>query len=389
MKILYSAIDQTVPDAHGGSVHVRSVAEGLSALGHEVHVLASPGRLGAFPKGPVTWWSLPPPFGDRRLRLLRARKVLDRARSLNPDVIIERYYNFGGEGILAARRIGALAVLEVNAPVVDYPGSPKQWVDRLLVVQPFRRWREWQCRAADLIVTPSLRIIPEEVPPSRVLQTEWGADTNQFRPGTAGPIPFTRNPGETVVTFIGAFRAWHGAIHLVQAMRMLHDRGRRDIKAVLIGSGPELTQVQRAAQGLDTISFTGALPHEAIPAALAAADIGAAPFDVSVHAPLQREFYWSPLKIFEYMASALPVVAPQIDRLAQIIRDGREGLLYDPREPASLAAAIARLADDAGLRQHLGSAARARVVEHYSWQSHCRALDRALRAPRHAHSHHH
>ena len=47
-EVLYSAIDQTVPAAHGGSVHVTAVAEGLAALGHEVHVLASPSDAAPF-----------------------------------------------------------------------------------------------------------------------------------------------------------------------------------------------------------------------------------------------------------------------------------------------------------------------------------------------------
>ena len=162
---------------------------------------------------------------------------------------------------------------------------------------------------------------------------------------------------------------------------MLHDRGRRDIKAVLIGGGPELPRVRRARASARQASHLPELFRTRRAGALAAADIGAAPFDVSAHAPLQREFYWSPLKIFEYMASALPVVAPQIDRLAQIVSDGREGLLYDPASQRLLRRAIDRLADDAGLRQHLGSAARARVVEHYSWESHCRALDQAPCGP--------
>ena len=385
MKILYSAIDQTVPGAHGGSVHVRSVAEGLSALGHEVHVLASPGNGGRFPSGPVTWWAMPPPLGNRRLRLLRAGDVANRARAIRPDVVIERYFNFGGEGLLAARKVGALAVLEVNAPVVDYPGSTKQWLDRLAIVQPLRRWRDWQCRAADLIVTPSTRIIPDGVPASRVLQTEWGADTARFQPDADGPVPFIRNSGDTVAVFVGAFRAWHGAIHLVDAMRVLHAKGRRDIKAVFIGAGPELAPTQRAADSLETVTFTGPLSHELMPSALAAAHIGVAPFDVTKHAPLKIDFYWSPLKIFEYMAAGLPVVAPRVDRLAHIVRDGREGLLYDSARPDALASAISRLADDAAFRRYLGSAARARVVEEFSWQRHCRALDCAIRDARDAH----
>ena len=73
MRILYSAIDQSVPAAHGGSVHVTAVAEGLAELGHDVHVLVSPGDRGEVPTGKAQWFALPPPLGNRRLRLLRAR----------------------------------------------------------------------------------------------------------------------------------------------------------------------------------------------------------------------------------------------------------------------------------------------------------------------------
>ncbi len=192
MKILYSAIDQSVPAAHGGSVHVTAVAEGLAELGHDVHVLVSPGDRGEVPTGKAQWFALPPPIGNRRLRLLRAPAVASRARQFRPDVVIERYYNFGGEAILAAKKVGALAVLEVNAPIVDHPGSLKRLVDRALIVEPMRRWRDWQCRQADVIVTPSAKILPAYVPATAILRTEWGADTNLFRPGATGRVPFAR-----------------------------------------------------------------------------------------------------------------------------------------------------------------------------------------------------
>src|SRR5687768_11548326 len=304
MRILYSAIDQSVPAAHGGSVHVTAVAEGLARLGHEVHVLVSPGDGGALPRGRARWSAMPPPFGNRRLRLLRSRRVASYARLFKPDVVIERYYNFGGEGILAARKVGALVVLEVNAPVVDHPGSVKRMVDRALVIEPMRRWRDWQCRHADLIVTPSAKIIPAHVvPSSKIFRTEWGADTERFHPrlrqgfhlraarsggqvgegaGSSG-APFARGDGDTVAVFAGAFRKWHGAIHLVDAIRRLRARGRDDIRAVFVGEGPELPRVRDATAGLDGITLIGAVPHEAVPAVLASADIGVAPFDVSAH----------------------------------------------------------------------------------------------------------
>jgi len=378
MRILYCAIDQTVPGPHGGSVHVTSVAEGLAALGHEVHALVTPGMMRPA-AGPVRWHGLRPPLGMRQLRLTRARDVRRLAERLRPDVIIERYYNFGGEGLLAARRTGALAVLEVNAPVVDYAGSPKRRLDRLLLVEPFRRWRDWQCGVADLVITPSAGIVPRHVPPGRILETEWGVDETRFHPGAAGAIPFERAEGATIAVFVGAFRAWHGAGHLVDAIGRLRARGRHDIRAVLIGEGPELPRVRRAARAVEGVTLTGPLPHDRVPACLAAADVGVAPFDAARHPPLALGFYWSPLKVFEYMASGLPVVAPRLDRLAGIVRDGVEGLLYDPADPDGLAAALERLTDPP-LRAALGAAARRRAERDFGWRRHCERIDRALSA---------
>ena len=377
MRILYSAIDQSVPAAHGGSVHVTAVAEGLAQLGHDVRVLVTPGDRGDLPKGKAEWFPLAPPLGQRRLRLLRAAGVASHARDFRPDVVMERYYNFGGEGIVAAKKVGALAVLEVNAPIVDHPGSAKRIVDRALILEPMRRWRDWQCRRADLIVTPSAKIIPAHVPPWKIHRTEWGADTERFHPRLRQGF----GEADIVAVFSGAFRAWHGAIHLVDAIRRLRARGRNNINAVFIGDGPELPRVREAAAQLDGITLMGAVPHEDVPEILAAADIGVAPFDVAAHPSLAYEFHWSPLKIFEYMASGLPVVAPRIERLAHIVTHGTEGVLYDATDPDGLANAIESLVSPAS-RMPLGAAARARAVADFSWTSHCRRLDAAIQEAR-------
>ena len=236
MRILYAAIDQVVPGTLGGSTHVQAVAEGLAALGHDVHVAvragdpiraraepaASPGPARASAvRGSPTWHDVGTPLGSPNLRLLRRGRLRALATTLRPDVVIERYHNFGGEGLLAARAVGARTVLEVNAPVVDYPGSPKRTVDRLLVAEPMRRWRDWQCRAADLIVTTDRAILPPDTPAAKVIETEWGADTVRFHPGAIGPVPFARQPGELIAVFAGAFRAWHGVGRLVDAMATL------------------------------------------------------------------------------------------------------------------------------------------------------------------------
>ena len=78
------------------------------------------------------------------------------------------------------------------------------------------------------------------------------------------------------------------------------------------------------------------------------------------------------------MAAGLPVVAPAVDRIPSLVADGREGLLYDPRNPAPSPRALETLADPA-VRRPLGRAARERAVREYSWKAHCLALDNAIR----------
>jgi glycosyltransferase involved in cell wall biosynthesis len=376
MKILYAAIDQVVPGTKGGSVHVMAVAEGLAARGHEVHALITPGRERPRSSA-VDWIPMRPPLGSSHLRLTRSGAIADLAARLRPDVIMERYHNFGGEAIVTANATGAIAVLEVNAPVIDHPGSRKAWLDRALLVRPMRRWRHRLCSLADVIVTPNVAVLPPGIPADRVAVLEWGADTDRFQPGLSVPAPFTRPAVTTLAVFAGAFRSWHGAIHLVGAIKTLHARGRTDIGAVLIGDGPELPRVRDEASGMARILITGVLPHDAMPAALAASDVGVAPFDLDAHAPLSLGFYWSPLKIFEYMAAGVPVIAPASDRLPSLVAHGREGILYDPRNPDGLAAALEQMSDPR-LRASLGAAARERAVRDYSWSAHCRALEAAI-----------
>jgi glycosyltransferase involved in cell wall biosynthesis len=317
-----------------------------------------------------------PPLGMSTLRWMRTAAVRRIARALRPDAVIERYYNFGGEGIAAGVETGVTTVLEVNAPVVDYVGSPKALLDRAMLVQPMRRWRERLCARADLIVTPAAGILPHGTPRSKIVELEWGADTDRFRPDATGTLPFEIPPG-VVAVFAGAFRSWHGAIHLARAIRELRSRGRHDVSALFIGDGPELPRVREEVATLEHVVIAGAVPHALMPACLAAAHIGVAPFDVAAHPPLSLGFYWSPLKMFEYMAAGLPVVAPAVDRILSLVQHEREGMLYDPALPGALAATLERLTDNA-LRDSLGRAARARAVRDYSWRSHCEKLARAI-----------
>jgi glycosyltransferase involved in cell wall biosynthesis len=178
-------------------------------------------------------------------------------------------------------------------------------------------------------------------------------------------------PRATAVLFSGSFRPWHGVHVLEEAARRL--AGREDLYFLLAG-GPAAAE----ATGYRGRRL-GSLPYEQMPELAASADVGTAPYDTGRLRQLRLGFYWSPLKIFEYMASGLPTVTVARPPLDEIVRDGKEGLHFREGDAADLARALDRLAGDAPLRARLGASARARVVERYSWARHCEQLEDVLR----------
>jgi starch synthase len=379
VKLLYIATDQSVPGKTGGSVHVEEVARGLAARGHEVHVVALAGERNEGAVRPYELHRSRLPFGHRALRFTTAGQIGDLLDRLSVDAVMERYYNFAGEGIRAAHRRGVPSLLEVNSPLRDHPGSLKSALDALLVVRPMKRLRNEIARKADALVTPLLSIVPDDVPREKVHRVSWGANVDLFRPGVEAK-PLDIPPHRRVVVFSGSFRPWHGADILARAAALVVAR---DPEAffLFLGGGPSFEKTKRLVRelGLERSTLlTGAVPYEEMPSYLKRARLGVAPYQPSALGQMKLGFYWSPLKIFEYMAMALPVVTLETPPLAEIVRPGEEGLLVPEGNVEALATAIEGLLSDPVRAQTMGEAARDRVVARFSWQKHCEQLERIL-----------
>jgi glycosyltransferase involved in cell wall biosynthesis len=72
----------------------------------------------------------------------------------------------------------------------------------------------------------------------------------RFRPAARDKTSGVRPHASTVAIFSGAFRSWHGAIHLVEAIQALRGRGRHDIGAMFVGDGPERAWLEGGAAEL-------------------------------------------------------------------------------------------------------------------------------------------
>jgi glycosyltransferase involved in cell wall biosynthesis len=374
MKILYVASDQRVPGATGGSVHVLEVARGLAARGHEVHAAVAEGSAavddvaGPVRWHPVQWWPR-----SRYFRFRARGRIEALARETGAEAVMERYYNFGGEGVNAAHALGLPALLEVNSPLVDHPGSLKALLDAALLVRPMRRYRERLAGRAAALVAPLLEIVPAPVRHHTRLVT-WGADVEAFRPERRSE-EVRRSLGipenAVAVLFSGSFRPWHGVEVFEAAARRLADR--EDLYFVLAGG-------DRRGEGQGYRGRRlGSVPYAEMPDVVAACDVGVAPYDTAKLASLRLGFYWSPLKIFEYMAAGLPTVTIRVAPLTTLVREEREGVFFAEGDAASLADAVASLAGNAETRRRLGRSARERVVARYSWAVHCEQLEGVLR----------
>lgn len=391
LRVLYVAAGIPAPGAVGGSTHVVEVTAGLARRGHQIVTIA--GRAAAEP--PPDWpanarlINVPLP---KALALGTLPAVWWAGRALRPEVVMERYYNFAGAGLLYAHRHGLPTLLEVNAPLWDPPGSRKDHLDAWLPGHPLRRWAIWQARAADRVVAPLPEAVTMLTPHPGIVRLPWGANTELFDPGRIDPRARAARRAElgipaeaTVAVFAGSFRPWHGVEALYNATRPLLIE-RDDLHLLLIGAGERWAWAQALATTppfAGRVTLTGAVPYETMPGHLALADFAVAPFDVAAHAPLREiGFYWSPLKVFEAMAMALPVIVPNIPELAAVVRAGLEGSLFPVGDTAALSGAIVWHLDHPAPRREMGQRARERVVEHFSWAAHCRELEAELLALR-------
>ncbi len=239
MRILYVASDQTLPGETGGSVHVHEVSRALAQRGHDVHAVVRDDGEGdssddGYSVHRISWF----PF--HRFFRFRALPQIDALiRKLSPDVVMERYYNFGGEGILAAEAARIPSLLEVNSPVIDHRGSMKGRLDAVLLTRPMKRYRERLARSASTLISPLKEIVPDFARAKTHVVT-WGANVEDFHPGRRSEVlrrAWGATPETCVVLFSGSHRPWHGVEILLAAARQLVNR--KDVMFVLAGGDRE------------------------------------------------------------------------------------------------------------------------------------------------------
>jgi glycosyltransferase involved in cell wall biosynthesis len=382
-RIAYITADRGIPvfGAKGASIHVREMVKAMTDIGYEVEVFAA--RVGDH--------SQPLPAIVNKIRAGGGLSVVanelegedrvnarERYATMLSDAVVEnlarihrqrpftqiyeRYGLFSTAGVDAARRLGIPCCLEVNSPLV----LEQQRYRQLANVEVAEDVEHRAFTGADAICCVSDEVadyvISRGAPRGKVRVVPNAVDQARFRPDVPAktlPVPGDR----TIVGFSGSLKPWHGLDLLLPAFARLLQNGNH-VHLLLIGDGPLRQWIEGFAEGAgvsEHVTITGWVDHEELPAWLTAVDIAVAPY------PDADDFYFSPLKLAEYMAAGRCIVASDIGQISQLIRDDHNGRLVRPGDLHALVHMIERMRALPMERQRLGRIAREAACDH-TWR---------------------
>lgn len=300
---------------------------------------------------------------------------------------------FGGLGIFpkaahAARLMQDTGVTHVHCHFANHPAVAGFIISRLAGV-PYsftahgsdlhveRRMLPEKVAEAAFVATVSeynRRLIVEECGgrfAEKVHIVRAGVDTSRFAAARNGDRPPADGPLRIVC--VGTLHEVKGQAHLVEACRLLRERGIA-VRCRFIGEGEDRAELEAriAAAGLaGQLELLGAATGPEVAAQLRDAHVLVAPSVPTAGG--KREGI--PVVLMEAMSSGLPVVASDLSGIPELVVDGVAGILTPPGDAAAIADALARLAADPDLRAALGEAGRRRIEEEFDVR---RSVERLL-----------
>lgn len=269
-------------------------------------------------------------------------------------------------------------VLEVNGPLVyeyqKFIQKPKYlYWDYPLLASTFEK-KIWRCADAIICVSNQLKefLVKAGISPTKISVVPNGADLDKFSLTVKGENVRKRYhlDDKIIVGFVGSLKIWHGVDNLIKSLRIAVAKNNR-LHCLIVGNlddYPDIHNLINAEEMSDYVTLTGNIPYSSIPKHIAAMDITTVPY------PNIENFYFSPMKLFEYMAMAKPVIASRIGQIDEVIRHRGNGYLVKPGDLQELAQGILELADNAELREQIGKNARKTVEENYTWIKNAQAI---------------
>ena len=364
-------------------VHIRGIVGALRGLGHDVTIVSFPGADpeqapsagGGAPRRKGRLASLVTrlpgvvfelaELAYNAVTLVRMGRVLKRVR---PDMVYERYSLFLFATVWLARRHGVPIVLEINDSALVERVRPLYMKG---LARGIERWCMRHCTGLVFISSyfrDQAQAAYGDIAPCVISPN--AADLAHFDPARFDREALRRErglEGRVVCGFIGSFARWHGVDGFVRAIAPQLARA-PELTLLLVGDGVTLPEVRdlvdRERLGLQ-VRLPGRVPHPDIASWVACMDYAVLP---------DSNEYGSPMKLFEFMAMGVAVVAPDYAPVAEVTEDGRTGWLFPRRDTPACIERLLALAPRDEERRRVGAAAREYIARERQWRNNAEQL---------------
>ena len=367
----------TAPEAvlGGPRSHVLGVISGFESVGWEVRRFIVGDRV------PRSWVGVGSERAVARswfralaadlLRLI-IRPIYTRQswRTLGADIdwVYERFAIFQAMGRIFKRH-GKLWILEANGlahqEASDRHTLALRGLAKRLEFRAYRRCDYLVCVSSTL---KEMILDSVEIPADKIVVMPNGVDSSLFDPSKHDSLRLFEG---FTVGYAGSLTPQQNVDLLLKAVHELANEN-IPIHLAVVGDGPmrETWETLATAMGLSSrVRFAGQVRPEAVPGYILGFDVG-----YSGHGVSDGPIFYSPLKLYEYMAMAVPVVASRLPDTQRVVEDEKTGFLFQARNKEQLKHALRRAYDRRAGLPEMGQQARQRVIDNESWVSRVSAL---------------
>lgn len=362
----------------GGTIHLMEQAENLTALGHQVQILAQ--NRGPYPQATTVRIRYLPAWGGGALRLFSYNiSLLIVLFWLGirrwPQIIHTRQMGYSATPLLMAGLFRLPHVLEVNGVLRDELAGQRISRFRLWLIDYFARTN---LGGSDRFTTTTPEYLHRLDQVYGVDESAWrlmpcGVNPELFQPGDRTSAREKLNlPDVFALLHVGSLYDWRGLDVLLEALAIAHHQ-LPPWELWLVGDGVESQRLQEQSRNLglaDQVRFVGQVPYDQVPQWLVAANVG-----VVLYKPT-RPVPGDPMKIYEYMAAGLPVMAGDHANYGKLVENAAAGLVVDDTDPTALAAAITDLAVDDRARERMAQKGVDVARSEHTWARRAQTLER-------------
>lgn len=337
----------------------------LAAAGHDVSLIVAADEELDIVRDGVHVTALPRPRGRLARMIVLPFRLMVAARARRPDLVHLHDPALLPVAVLS-RLLGVRFVYDSHESLPDLVRD-RAWVPPTMR-RPLARIARWceraAVRAADAVVAAE-PIPAERFPAHKRVVVQNLPDLTEFEPSRALGVQRER----ATAIYLGFSSRNRGAVEMVRAIE--HANARCGATLHLAGPVTEegLFDALRSEAGWKATRHTPWLDRSEVGPALASATVGL----VLTHPTAQYRTN-QPVKLFEYFAAGIPVIASGGMEWSTFVTDVRGGLLVDPLDPVAIAAAICWVVEHPEESAAMGERARAAVRDRLNWQSEAAVL---------------